>query len=135
MAKSNFKTGATGIHVAASDDVNVISYGHKHLRGEYIYRVEFRGVVVGDISSTANEEEFKEIKGMIFEKSKHNGMFSDLRVFKQLNRSICDTALSYAIKHATAEDLREIWRRGVSEGQEDGREEVRAYFRKGLGLH
>jgi hypothetical protein len=41
----------------------------------------------------------------------------------------------YEAIYATAEDLREIWRRGVSEGQEDGREEVRAYFRKGLGLH
>ena len=135
MAKSNFETGATGIYIAASKDVSVVAYGHKHNTTDRVYRVEFRNVVVGDISSTMNENEYNEIKGMIFERSKHIGCAKrNTDPFDQLTATICEVALAHAMRSVTAEDLREVWERGHSDGQDVGREEVRDYLRKGLGI-
>lgn len=93
MSQSSFETGTTGIHVASSDDVNVVSWRHNHLPNEYIMpliSLDSFSFAVDEMLPTTTPSKF------------------------------------HTIKHATAKDLREIWRRGVSEEQEDGREEVRA---------
>lgn len=147
---TDLQFGGTGIHVATSDDTSVVHWsaerGGKPIT---VYRVEFRGVPIGEIASDVDEAAHLAISAAINRAREaikvlnvqaqqtaawglSSSTGSSSGTWERVWAAACDEALALAMPKAAPAVLRMLCNQVRDEAYREGRNAVRRDFRRML---